>query len=160
MTPFEIDGRQYRARPFDSDVHIELLLRLSPVFAALAASGPSLLGARQRHKAAEQPDPLNLLADLAAASNATADRLAALDRSGDAKVVISACLQSADQIVDGKPHPVMTRAGSISNMVDNGTWIAKLKITLRVVFINFGPLLTNMGVDVKDLMGDTSSDAV
>ena len=153
MTLFDIDGRSYRARPFDADVHVSLMLRLSPVFAALAASGPSLLAARRRHAASETPDPLDLLSDLASASSQAAEKLASLDRTGDAALVIASCLQAADQRAEDKWHPVMTKAGSISNR-DNATYIAKLKITLQVIRVNFNDMLLGMGIDMDALMDD------
>lgn len=153
MTPFTIDDRQYRARPFDADVHISLMLRLSPLFASMIAAAPSLLAARQRHEEADQPtDTVARLADLSAAAGPVAERLAALDRNGDAKGIIDACLQAADQMVDGKGHPVMTKAGVISNR-DNGTYVMKLKITMNVVRINFDGTLKGMGLDIDALMG-------
>lgn len=159
MTPFDIDDRQYRARPFDADVHISLLLRLAPVFTSLLVAGPDMLGAKQRQSAVEVKDGLVFLSDLLKPNTGTAEALAALDRNGDAKLIIAECMKAADQIVDGKPYPVMTKAGVVSNQIANGDWMTKLRITIAVVRINFGAHLKNIGVDIDGFLGTTPDGA-
>ena len=154
MTNFTIDDRHYHVRRFEPDEHVSLLLLLSPTFAALAAASKDLVAAQQNNSESDQPgDPLGLLSDLGRAAGPVAEKVADLARRGDDKIIVTACMKATDQIVEGKPHPVMTKAGVISNQVANGTYVAKLKITINVIRIHFGASLKSMGVDVDALMG-------
>lgn len=160
MTGFSIDGRQYRARPFDADVHISLMLKLGPLFTSMAAVMPDVLAARQRNSEPDQPfDPIAMMAALGFAVGPVAERLAALDRQGDTRPIIDACLQAADQDAEDKWHQVMTKSGTISNR-DNASYAAKLQITMGVLRINFGPMLRGRGIDLDILMGGTPDEAV
>lgn len=163
MTPFEIDGRPYRARPFHADVHLSLLLRLAPVFTSLLVAGPDMLGAKQRQAAAEVGSETGLvfLSDLLRPNTGTAEALAALDRSGDAKLVIAESMKAADQYVEAenKWFAVMTAGGTISNQVANGDWLTKLRITIAVLRINFGAHLKTIGVDIDGFLGSPPNGA-
>ena len=150
MNTFSIDGRQYRVRPFEPDDHIMLMLKLAPMFTALLAVAPEVASIREANDGKLSP---LVLGQMGGPMLPVARELAALDRQGDARIIIDTCMMAADQIAeDGKAYPVRSKAGSISNML-NKAYHVKLKITANVVRINFADMLSGMGLDVEGMMG-------
>lgn len=158
MTEFIIGENTFRAKPFDADVHIGLMLKLAPVFTALASAAPDIMAALAERGGSEGGAPgvgTDALGRLGSAVMPVSREIAALDRTGDAKSVIDASLDATEQLADGKWFKVRAPGGVISNR-DNAGYAAKLQITFAVLKANFGPMVAGFGVDVDAIFGTVS----
>ncbi len=158
MTEFTIGENTFRAKPFDADVHIGLMLKLAPVFTALGSAAPEIMAVLAKRGGGEGGAAsigTDALGQLGSAVMPVSREIAALDRTGDAKSVIDACLDATEQLADGKWFKVRTPGGAISNR-DNAGYAAKLQITFAVLKANFGSMVAGFGVDVDAIFGTVS----